>query len=139
MATINPLFLGSDTSCITDLSRIDKVITNPVEVIGQRVLRRWQTQRGALASINDDPDFGWDITQYVNAKLSPAGKSQAETQLESEAKKDEQVETCHVSLTHSINGTLTVKASFTTTAGPFQLTLDVRDLTIESVFSFGEQ
>ncbi len=137
MATINPLFFGSDVACITDQSLIDEVITDPRRLIGERVLRRWQTQRGALASINDDPDFGWDITQYVNAKLSPGGIAQAQTQLQAEALKDEQVESCNVRLTQGTGGLVTVTATFSTAAGPFNLTVDVRDLTVEAVFSFG--
>ncbi len=131
-------FFGSDTSCITDLSLIDVQVTNPLTLIGQRILRRWQTQRGALASINDDPNFGWDVTQLVNAKLAPGGIAQAQASLEQEAEKDQQVESCSVRVSQQTGGGIRVDASFTTSQGPFSLTLDVRDLSVEAVFNFGE-
>ncbi len=137
MATVDVPFFGSDSSCITDLSLIDEIVTDPRTLIGQRILRRWSTPRGALASINDDPDFGWDITQYVNAKLGPGAIATAQAQLRNEALKDEQVSACAVSIATGFGGAVTVNASFQTADGPFALTIDVRDLTIEAVFSFG--
>lgn len=131
-------FFGSDTSCITDVALIDQQVTSPLLLIGQRILRRWQTPRGALASINDDPDFGYDVTQLVNAKLTPNAIATAESQLRAEALKDEQVRACTVRVVQS-GTTVSVSAAFDTLAGPFALTMNVRDLTVEAVFSFGEQ
>jgi hypothetical protein len=130
-------FFGSDTACLTDLSEIDVQIQDPVRLIGERIARRWQTQRGALASINGDPDFGLDVTQLVNAKMTPNDRQTAQAALAQEAEKDQQVDTCTVTISVGSGGAISVVGRFTTPAGPFSLTLDVRDLVVEDVMFSG--
>lgn len=129
-------FYGSDTYCLTDLPLIDLQVTNPKILIGQRVARRLQTPRGALASINDDPDFGWDVRQYCNGKIGPNQIGIAKSQIESECLKDEQVATADAAITFD-GGDLTIDIEMDTSAGPFLLTLNVSALTVEAVFDFG--
>ncbi len=127
---------GYDTGCITDVPLISITVTNPNLVIGQRIARCWQTPRGALAAIGDDPNWGEDITQYINGKLSPAVVAAAESKLLAAAMRDEEVESGEVNMTFDDAGNLTVNGSFISAAGPFSLVANVTALTAEIVFTF---
>lgn len=127
-------FFGSDTSCISDLPLINVQITDPRILIAQRLARRLTTARGALASINDDPSFGWDVRQYINAKLSPSTRGIAEQQITSECLKDEQVQSVIVQVVQS-GDHISVSVSAVSAVGPFALTLNVSELTVDLVFS----
>lgn len=138
MATLLTNFIGSDTFCLTDLERVDRQVADPRVIIGQRIARRWQTPRGALAIINDDPDFGWDITQYVNAKITASTISTAQQQLLAEALKDEQVASGTVEFSPGPSqGEFVVTGRFQSAAGPFTLTMNVDQLTVGAFFTFG--
>lgn len=130
MATI---FYGSDTSCVTDMSYVDTLITNPSILIGQRLARRLQTPRGALAAINDDPNFGWDCNQYVNAKLTPAQINNAQATIQAECLKDEQVQAININFVLS-GGVLAINASGIAATGPFQFTLNISQVTSNLIF-----
>src|SRR5882757_10300149 len=88
---------GSDTHCITDVERIDHIVTSPALVIGERIARRLQTPRGALGLIGDDPNGGLDLRQYMLAKMRPGDRQIAEAQVSSECLKDEEVGAARVS------------------------------------------
>lgn len=128
-------FYGSDTTCVSDLPLIDLQITAPRTLIGQRLARRLQTPRGGLSVIGDDPNFGWDVRQYLNSKLGPTDIARAQQEIESECLKDEEVQsvTCTMSLS---NGTLTITVAALSSDGPFTLTLNVGQLTTTVVLSF---
>ena len=125
---------GSDTSCVTDLPRIDLQVTSPQKLIGQRIARRLQTPRGALAAIGDDANFGWDVRQYANGRLGPTTIATAESQIEAECTKDEQVQSASVKITPGTGGALTITVQLVSAAGPFTLTLSVDDLTVGAIF-----
>lgn len=128
------VFYGSDTSCVSDIPLIDLQVTKPSILVGQRIARRLTTPRGALASINDDPDFGWDCRQYVNAKLAPSDIITAKAQISAEVLKDEQVESCTVEFVGPNSaGALTITVNGTLSNGPFSLTLNVGQLTTDLV------
>ncbi len=129
-------FYGSDTACIDDLPLIGTTITDPVQLIGQRTVRRLTTPRGALALINDDPNFGFDVRQYINAKLSPAQIATAEASITDEVTKDEEIQDAVVSFSLGAAGAISIDISMQTNAGPFSLTLNVNDLTTQLLFAF---
>lgn len=127
-------FYGSDSACVTDVGLIDLQVTSPALIIGQRIARLWQSPRGSLALI--DPaaaDRGYDIRQLPLMKLSPSTIASAQTQLENEAKKDEEVQSCTVGIVNS-NGTITITGSFISAAGPFTLTGNVSAFTAPQFF-----
>ncbi len=130
-----PTFWGSDTTCVTDLPRIDVQVSDPRVLIGQRTARRLTTPRGALGLINDDPSVGFDVRQFINAKLSPGQISAAQTQIKNEVLKDEQVLSADVRITLA-QSMLTINVQMTTAEGPFLLTLNVEDLTVAAIFNF---
>lgn len=132
------VFYGSDTTCLDDLPLIDTQVTDPRVLIGQRIARRLTTPRGALALINDDPDFGWDVRQYINAKLTEAQKASAARVIQDEVLKDQQVEAATVSFSVSNAGAVYIRLDVAASGGPFSLTLSVSQLTTAAVFDFNQ-
>ncbi len=128
-------FVGSDTSCVTDLSRIDLQITDPGILVGQRIARRLQTPRGALALIGGNPNFGLDVRQYVLAKQSPAQRQRIEGDVLAEVLKDQQVQSAVVRCTSAGDYT-SISVAFVIAEGPYLMTMNVDDLTTQLVFSF---
>lgn len=126
---------GSDTNCVTDVPLIDTQVTSAALVVGQRLARILQTPRGALGVIGDDHDRGWDVRQYVNARLSPSTIATAQQQITNECLKDEQVQSVDVTMTES-NGTLTIGIVFVVADAPYSMTLNVSQLTVGAVFNF---
>ena len=129
-------FYGSDTSCVSDVGLVDVQVTNPNVLIGQRIARRLTTPRGALAAVGDDPNFGWDVRQLVNAQLGPSSIAQAQHQISAECTKDEQVQSASVTIAQGAGGAVTITVLLTAATGPFTLTLNVNALTTSAVFSF---
>jgi hypothetical protein len=126
---------GSDTACVTDIPLIDLQVITPQQIIGQRIARRLTTPRGALALIGDDGDFGWDVRQLFNGKVSPTFIATAETQIAAECVKDQQVSNANVVLTFTqANSVMVIDINLTTAAGPFSLTLTVTQLTASLIF-----
>lgn len=116
---------GSDTYCISDIPLIDLQVTDAKTLVAQRLARRLTTPRGGLAAIGDEADFGWDVRQYVNGRMSPALLSQAQQQIAAECLKDEEVASCDVSMSFVNGGALTITLQVTTADGPFSLVLNV--------------
>ncbi len=129
-------FYGSDTACTTDLPLVSTTITDPRQLIGQRTIRRLTTPRGALALINDDPNFGFDVRQYVNAKLTPAQIATAQSNIQDEVTKDEQIQSAEVAFSIGAAGAVSIQIAMQTLAGPFSMTLTVNELTTQAVFDF---
>lgn len=128
-------FYGSDTTCVSDVPLIDLQITNPNILIGQRIARLLQTPRGGFAAIGGDPDRGLDVRQFLNAKISPTTLAQAQQQIVNECLKDEEVQSATCTATMA-NGVLTIALNIVAASGPFLLTLNVSQLTVDAVFNF---
>lgn len=126
-------FYGSDSACITDVGLTDIQITNPVQLIGQRLARRLQTPRGGLAAFGGPADFGWDVRQLVLKKLTNAAKSTAQQQIEDECTKDEQVLSASCAITGT-GGNLVITVTGISSAGPFTLTGNVQQFTAPEFF-----
>lgn len=128
-------WLGNDTDCVTDIPLVDRQVTSPALLVGQRIARMLQTPRGALGLIGDDPDRGWDVRQYVNAKLTSAIITTAQQQITNECLKDEAVESADVTMNFN-QGIITITISLVTSAGPLTMTMNVSQLTTTAVFNF---
>lgn len=127
---------GFDTYCLSDVGLSDVVVTDPFILIGQRILRRLTTTRGALANIGDDPNAGWDVRQLINARISPATINQYQSQIQAECTKDEEVQSATVTITGtSSTSTLTISIQLVSAAGPFTLVLPVANLTAAQIFA----
>lgn len=96
------------------------------QCVAEAILRRWSTSPGQLI---DDPGYGYNLTDLINADLGPNDLAYAQQQLASEAQKDERVLQCNVVLTLTAAGMLICTATITTAGGPFQLVLAVSAVT----------
>ena len=129
-------YYGSSTQCIDDLPLISTQTTSPALVIGQRLARRLTTPRGALALIGDDPNFGFDVRQYINAKLTPQQRATAEANVTNEVLKDDEVQSADVTMSIGDNGNVSIDIKFQAATGPFSLTLNVSQVSAALVFDF---
>jgi phage baseplate assembly protein W len=107
---------GSTWSCVTDVT-MPSVMVSGNTAVAQALIHRWITPAGRLLS---DPNFGYDLTDYINASLTPAEVSKIAGRAAAEAQKDERVIRASVTLTFSI-GTLMLQATILTANGPFQM------------------
>jgi hypothetical protein len=97
------------------------------QAVSEATLRRWTTTAGQLI---DDPNYGRNVYDLVNADLSPTDLASEGQQFAAEAEKDERVLSCSVTLTLAANGNLTLAATIVTAAGPFKLVLQVNAVTL---------
>lgn len=131
-------FYGSDSYCLDDIQRISTQVTDPRVIIGQRIARRLQTPRGALAIINGDPDFGWDVRQLALGRLTPQSRTIAQAKIKEECLKDEQVLGASVTVEPQQNN-LVITIELVAADGPFNLTLNVDDVTVSALLTFQGQ
>ena len=126
---------GASTLGVTDVPLKSVTTTDPFLIIGQRVMRRLLTPRGGLASIGGDPNFGWDVRQYINSRLSATQVAQAQLEIRNECLKDDEVLDATVTLAYTFNGALTITIQLQAAAGPFSLVLPVQNLSAAQVYS----
>lgn len=125
---------GTATLGVTDVPLKSVSSSNPYLVVGQRVMRRLLTPRGGLAAIGGDPNFGWDVRQYINGKLSPSAETKAQQEIRNECLKDEAVLDASVTFAYTFNGALTITIQITGATGPFALVLPVQNLSAAQVY-----
>lgn len=116
---------GSCWSCLTGLT-FPSTQASGFRVVAEAIARRWQTPRGGLIN---DPDYGFSILDYLQGDLAKADLARIASGASAEAEKDERVLSCDAEVDFSL-GTLTVKATVNTAAGPFPLVLAVNQLTV---------
>lgn len=117
---------GTDISCVSDCS------PEMAEVSGRRSLleaiaRRLITPRGRLI---DDPNYGFDLTQFINDDVSPADLARIKSGIEAEGIKDERVISIVAGLNLLASGVLIVTVDITDEAGEFSAVLSVNAVTI---------
>lgn len=122
-STSNPY--GYDLSCIDDLD------PSMIEVGGNLVLaqacaRRLLTPNGTLL---DDADYGYDLTQWIDADLDPADAAEIQVAIAQELQKDERVSSATCLLTYTqATSVITAQITIDGAAGPFQFVLTVSAL-----------
>lgn len=131
-------FYGSDSYCLDDIQRISTQVTDPRVLIGQRIARMLQTPTGALAIINGDPEWGWDVRQLALGKLTPESIANAQAKIKAKCLLDEQVLGCAVRVAPSRND-LVISIELVAADGPFLLTLNVDQLTVSALLTFQGQ
>lgn len=123
---------GHDLSCTTDL---DPAMVEVDGLVGlsQSLFRRIITPRGTLI---DDPNYGFDLTQFLNDDLGPQDVSRIGTQVDAEYLKDERVYQSSTTITivplsnATASGTLVVASLVTPSTGPtFRLVISVSAVT----------
>ncbi len=118
--------LGTDLSCVTDIDDAGTVVSGRT-LLAQAVLRRWSTDRGTLIGY---PNYGFDLTQYINADMGDRDIASLQSGASAEALKDERVLSCDVAASFDRDGVLTVVGSLVDSDGPFELTAAISDVTI---------
>lgn len=96
----------------------------------QAIARRWTTVRGTLAWINDDPDYGEPVQEFIGSESDGRTNFVVASRLEREALRDERVKAARVT-TSITAGRLTILAQITDADGPFRLTLAVSSVGVE--------
>lgn len=119
--------LGSDLSCVFDCTP-DMAEVSGRKCLAQAIARRYITPRGRLIY---DPNYGFDLTQFVNDDLAPVDIARLQSNAESEADKDERVLASKVTATLGSEGVLIVVVSLTDSSGPFTFVLSVNQVTVE--------
>lgn len=127
------VFFGVDTYDLTDLTLTDTQVTGKV-LIALRAARRLQTPYGALALINDDPDFGYDVLQLLNQKNTRENVLLAGSQIEAELLKDEQIQNVVVNITSPAADSYLITIDIDSSAGPFKLTLPISLVSFKILF-----
>ena len=114
---------GSDLSCTLDLDPRCVVVTGR-RLLAEAIVRRWITPRGGLI---DDPNYGTDVTAYLNDDVTPRDIAALQTAMSQEAEKDERVNSCDISIAIPPHGTgvYTITAQIHDNDGPFTLVVSV--------------
>ncbi len=86
---------GIDVVATTDLDRYFNLVTG-TQVVGQAIARRVQTPQGSLP---DDPDYGYDLRQWVHVGMGSSDIFQAEALTEAQCLQDERVNEVDVTIT----------------------------------------
>lgn len=116
--------LGSDFSGVSDITPTLAVVSGRrclIEAIAHRLI----TPRGSLWY---DPDYGYDLRQYLSGITVAAGSIAAS--VAAEAEKDERVEQASAVVTFS-GSVLDVKLAIADGAGPFTFVLRISQVTVE--------
>lgn len=91
----------------------------------QAIARRLRTPRGGLFYA---PDYGTDIRSLLSTATTPRAIEQAIT---AEVLKDERTESCTARITTDDSGVTEIRIDVVDADGPFSLTIDPADLTLE--------
>ena len=90
----------------------------------ENVARRWLTPHGTLPG---DDDFGRDVRQWLQARTSSVTRARIKAALEQEARKEERVRKCTVTVTATTTGLSIVGVVEVDMARTFRLTLNVTE------------
>jgi phage baseplate assembly protein W len=116
---------GSCWSCVSGLSSPGVFVTGN-RAIGEAIARRLQTPRGGLI---DDPKYGYDLTDFVEADVSPADLARIQSNVAAECAKDERVAAATAKIVLTSAGVLLATIELEPVGGePFSLVLSVSDV-----------
>lgn len=100
--------------------------TSGRELLIQALVRRLITPRRTLV---DDPDYGTDLTRWLNDDIDTALVGQIADEAKNELAKDERVKSASATATY-VDGLLTLEIRVVDAAGPFRLVLGISDVTV---------
>ena len=128
IAPIAGVDFGWDVSCYPDLDETFTPITGP-RLVAEAIYRRLCTPSGGMPF---DENYGTDLRGWLNESGSAEDWAACGAAIESEALKDDRVESCTASVVYSMaSQRLEAKIRFTTAAGPFRLVLGISKLTVD--------
>jgi hypothetical protein len=112
---------GTDLSCVKDISADCREVSDR-RVVAEAIARRFLTPRAGLL---DDPNYGDDLTIYLNDDITRASIAQLESQAIAECQKDERVLSATAVAVQTDQDTLEVTITLDVGDGPFDLVLSV--------------
>lgn len=119
---------GRGIDCVTDLP-VRFTAATGVRNLACCLARRLQTRRGTL---DHAPNDGIDVREWVNAALDANELSRIAREVQLEVAKDERVDDVRVTAeSNSTAESLTLTIYVQTANGPFTLTLNVDDVTVD--------
>jgi phage baseplate assembly protein W len=125
---------GSCWSCVSDLASPGTFVTGN-RAIAEAIARRLQTPRGGLI---DDPTYGYDLTDFVDADVSPADLARMQSNVVAECLKDERVSGASVSVLLTAAGVMIATIKLEPVGGqPFTLVLSVSAVAVDPVTILG--
>lgn len=114
---------------VPDLDPSFEAITDPRRVMAEELARRLITRR---STIKDDPDFGTDVREWCQARMSPLRLAQLRQAVEAECLKSERVKTVTATVTFDAPTSRTrIVVKGEGDIGQFSLTLLADNLTVE--------
>jgi phage baseplate assembly protein W len=120
--------LGTDFSGDFDLERgLNEVGGSNALALTQAIIRRLSTP---LGSLNDFPEYGADLTQYIGT--SNPSEAVIQFDVEEQCYQEEEVESVNVTVVVK-DTSISVDISGTTAEGPFGLTVSVDELGVSSI------
>lgn len=111
---------------MNDIDPQARVVTGE-RVVAEAIARRLMTPRGRLIGY---PNYGFDLTQYVNADVSPRDIVGIRNGIAAECVKDDRVLKADASIVLADDSTFTVTIVLIGTQGPFTLVLGVSAVTV---------
>lgn len=118
---------GSAVSWVSDMAPEGHVVTGN-RVVAEALARRLMTPRGRLIGY---PNYGYDLTQFVNADMSERDLIAMQAGIKAECEKDERVESASVASVLRSDGLMTVTINVVGAKGPFSLVLEVSAVTVK--------
>ncbi len=113
------------TATIFDFASDSAMVTGR-QGLAEAIARRLVTTRGTLI---DDPDYGFDVRDFVNDDIDARGLALIGAGVEAECLKDERVVHAVAAMSF-LAGVLVIAVSLIDTVGPFRLVLSVSDVTV---------
>lgn len=118
---------GVELSCTNDIANDSRTVTG-FTVVAEAIVRRWITARGRLIGY---ANYGFDITQFINADMTSSEISAMIAGMQAEALKDERVASCIVLGTLGPDGVFTFDAEVETSQGPFTFSISASDVSVQ--------
>lgn len=129
MANAQQPNFGLGWSCTTELTMPSIMVTG-FRIVAEATIRRWMCPRGGLL---EDPNYGYDLTDAVGEDLGQDDLARMSQAASEEAKKDERVRECYVTMGVITTGdqpVLSVQATIETADGTFVLVAAVSSVTV---------
>lgn len=101
----------------------------------QALARRVTTERGTLAWIGDDPEYGDDVRAFLGDDVEARQSFVVASRVERELLRDERVRGARVAASIA-SGRLTISAQVSDASGPFRFTLAVTAVSVETLKVF---
>lgn len=124
--------LGVDIACTTGFPLVTRLCWGE-ENLGNAAIRRLNSDEGCLESIGDDPNYGFNVIDYLNRDFDPnqpGALAALGARVRAELEKDERFQTVNVRVLAGADG-LSILIEGETARGPFSLVLGVGDLTVD--------